>query len=276
MRKFKLINANGEEFDLMRKDAFFHAPEGLGSAKAYEYMRAGTAFEATDFFEDQKSVGGEIVFANYSVYDEFIRFIAFTPLKFAYMPLNEWAYLDGELVTLEKTEISEKLDVLVCPIEFLGTSLWYIPREATQTDPSVEDAKLYDYTYNYTYADTLNGVLLINNLSAEESPLKITIFGQIENPTWTLTVNDKQVGSGAVTATIGNGNKLVINSKDGELEVTEYTAANVFVRNLYQMTDFSRQTFLYAPSGTSQLTITGIIEGAINAWVEVEELHETV
>jgi hypothetical protein len=33
VRKFKLINANGAEWDLMRKDGFLYQPEGLGVAK---------------------------------------------------------------------------------------------------------------------------------------------------------------------------------------------------------------------------------------------------
>lgn len=276
MRKFKLINANGEEFDLMRKDAFFHAPEGLGIGKKYEFMRSGTAYEPTELYSAQKTVSGEIVFSSYETYNEFIRFIAYTPLQLAYMPLKEWAYLDGYIVVLDKPEISENTNRLICAIEYLGTSLWYIPREAEKTGQSVENAKLYNYTYDYQYADALNGVLRITNLSSEESPVKISIFGPIENPTWVISINNVTQASGAMTGTIPDGNKLVINSKDGELEVCEYDTQNNFVANRYQDCDFNRETFLYAPSGTSTVVISGIHEGVITAWVEVEEINETI
>lgn len=276
MRKFKLINANGEEFNLMRKDAFFHAPDGLGIGKEYEFMRSGTAYEPTELYSAQKTVSGEIVFSSYETYNEFIRFIAYNPLQLAYMPLKEWAFLDGYIVVLDKSEISENTNRLICALEFIGTSLWYIPREAEKAGQSVEIAKLYNYTYDYQYADALNGVLRITNLSSEESPVKISIFGPIENPTWVISINNVTQASGAMTGTIPDGNKLVINSKDGELEVCEYNAQNNFVANRYQDCDFDRETFLYAPSGTSTVVISGIHEGVITAWVEVEEIHETI
>ena len=276
MRKFKLINANGDEFDLMRKDAFFHAPDGLGIGKEYEFMRSGTAYEPTELYSAQKTVSGEIVFSSYETYNEFIRFIAYNPLQLAYMPLTEWAYLDGYIVVLDKSEISENTNRLICAIEFIGTSLWYIPREAEKTGQDVQNAKLYNYTYDYQYADELNGVLRITNLSSEESPVKISIFGQIKNPTWVLSLNGVTQASGAMTGTIEEGHKLVINSKDGELEVCEYDTQNNFIANRYQDCDFDRETFLYAPSGTSTVVIGGIHEGMLTAWVEVEEVHETI
>lgn len=277
MRKFKLINALGEEFDLMRKDAFFYSPAGLGIAKDYDFMRAGTAYSPTEMYNSQKNVSGEMVFESYAVYKEFIRFIVFAPLKLAYMPLNEWAYLDGYITGLEKTEITVRESRLLCPLEFIGTSMWYIPREAVKTEDDVPNAKVYDYSYGYQYADSLNGELIITNLSSEESPLKISIFGQIENPTWRLVVNGTTTLTGAYTGTIPEGNKLVINSKDGELEIAEYVAAtNTFVANHYQDCDFERENFIYAPAGQSTLIISGIHNDAITAWVEVEEIHETV
>ena len=85
------------------------------------------------------------------------------------------------------------------------------------------------------------------------------------------------IASGSVTADIPAENKLVINSKDGHLEVAEYVAAtNEFVKNHYQDTDFSRETFVLFPPGNSVLFISGTNQGDINAWVEVEEIHETV
>lgn len=277
IRKFKLINSTGSEFDLMRKDAFFFAPSGLGFAMNYDFMRAGNAYEATELYSAQKNPGGEMVFDSYAIYDEFSRFIALTPLKLVYMPLTEWAYLDCYVAGLEKTEIDYQTGKLRCPIEFIATSKWYIPRAAEKTGQSVINAKLYNYTYDYEYADELNGVLRVTNNSSEESPVTISIFGPIEDPTWTLTVNDKTTMSGSMSGTIADGNKLVIVSKDGELEVGEYIAtSNEFVANRYQDCDFNRETFIYAPPGTSSLIISGIHEGALVAWVEVEEIHETI
>ena len=95
VRKFKLVNANGAEWDLMRKDGFLYEPEGLGIARDNEYMRIGSTYELVQRLSAQKSVNFTMVFKSYAVYQEFSNFIVYGPLKLAYMPLNEWAYIDG-------------------------------------------------------------------------------------------------------------------------------------------------------------------------------------
>ena len=75
MREFRLFNADGQEFDLMRKDAFFHAPSGLGFALDYTSIAAGYDFITAGEEEmQQKTVSGSMVFAGYRQYQEFVRF----------------------------------------------------------------------------------------------------------------------------------------------------------------------------------------------------------
>lgn len=277
IRKFKLINAQGAEWDLMRADGFFYSPEGLGVSQENEYMRIGSTYELIQKLSAQKQVAGTMVFSSYERYREFSRFIVSAPLKLAYMPVDEWAYLDGNITSLEKGEFNPQTRRLECGAVFTATSLWYIPRAAQKTADDVPNAKKYDYSYDYQYADELNGYIRITNDAAEDSPAIITIMGPITDPAWYVSVNNDIIASGSVTADIPAGNKLVINSKDGQLEVGEYVAAtNEFVRNRYQDTDFSRETFVLFPPGNSVLFISGVNQGSINAWVEVEEIHETI
>ena len=97
VRKFKLINSEGAEWDLMRKDGFLYAPEGLGINQENEYMRIGSTYELVQRLSAQKTFNFTMVFSGYDVYREFSHFIIYAPLKIAYMPLNEWAYADGEI-----------------------------------------------------------------------------------------------------------------------------------------------------------------------------------
>ena len=276
VRKFKLINSEGAEWDLMRKDGFLYAPEGLGINQENEYMRIGSTYELIQRLSAQKAFNFTMVFSGYDVYREFSRFIIYAPLKLAYMPLNEWAYADGDITVLEKSEINHESRRLECDAVFTATSLWYIPRAARRTSPDVESPKRYDYTYDYTYADAINGYIAVVNDSNEDAPATISIMGPVVNPSWYVSVNNEVVASGAITATVPRGNKIVINSKDGYLEVAEYTAENVFVRNLYQFTDFSRETFVLFPPGNSVLFISGSSDDPIEAWVQIEEVHDTI
>lgn len=277
MRRFKLINSVGAEWNLMSKSAYFNTPDGLGFSTASEYMRIGSTYQLISTITDQKVVTGSMVFASYQMYSDFAGFIANTPLRLAYMPMSEWAYMDCEVSKLDKSEIDVTTGRLLCNIDFTGTSKWYIPRQVRRTAVDIVDAKRYSYSYNYTYAESINGVIEIDNSSSEESPTILSIMGTITNPTWTVVVNNKVVQSGSVSATIPAGNKLVINSKDNSLEIAEYVAnTNTFVRNHYQNSNFNLDNFIYVPPGRSTLRISGEVSGAIDAWLEIEEIHETV
>lgn len=277
VRKFKLINSTGAEWDLMRKDAFLHAPDGLGIGKDNEYMRAGSTYELIEEVPAQKSISFDIVFASYAVYQQFASFIVYAPLKLAYMPLIEWAYLDGSITSLTKSEISPDNRRLTCTCTYTATSQWYIPRAARKTSDDVENPKRYTYGYDYTYADEINGYIRVVNNAAEDSPATISIMGPITDPAWYVSVNNAVIASGALTANIPEGNKVVINSKDGYLEVAEYEAVtDTYVRNLYQATDFSRETFVLFPPGNSTLFVSGTTDKSIEAWVAVEEVHDTI
>lgn len=276
VRQFKLINSRGAEFNLMRRDALFYIPDGLGFSMDSEYMQIGNSYQLIDTEASQKIVSGVMVFDGYKQYDEFVSFIGHTPLKLLYKPLLEWAYLDCSVTNLGKGEIDYQDRKLKCNIDFTGTSKWYIPRKVEHTSPEVANGKRYTYTYDYQYADTLNGLIYITNNSSEDSPSIISIFGQIVNPTWSLIVNNKVVQSGQVQGTIEEGNKLVICSKDNSLEIAEYTQQGEFVRNRYQDSDPTRENFIYIPSGNSTLLISSDVATEVEAYIEVEEIHETI
>lgn len=277
IRKFKLINANGAEFNLMRRDAFLYQPDGLGIDQSNEYMRIGNTYELIQRLSSQKAVSFTMVFKSYAIYREFADFIIYQPLKLAYMPMNEWVYIDGDITNMGKSEIDYRSNRLICETTFTATSLWYIPRRAQRTADDVPDAKKYTYSYNYTYADAINGYINVVNKSNEDAQGVITIFGEISNPSWYVSVNNNVIESGNVNAVIPAGHKLVVNSKDGHLEVAEYVAdTDEFVRNLYQSIDFTRETFVHFPAGNSVLFVSGTTDDPIVAYVQIDEVHDTV
>ena len=276
VRKFRLQNANGATWDLMNPDAFFYSPDGLGFRMDSEFFRIGNTYQLIETEAAQKTPAGIMVFASYALYRQFADFINNTPLRLLYMPQNEWVYLDCIVSNLSKAEFDHTDKRLKCNIDFQGLGKWYIPRQAQRTGIEVANAKKYTYSYDYAYADSITGTINIINNSSEDSPTIITIMGEITNPTWSLIVNNTTVQSGSVAATIASGNKLIVNSKDNELEIAEYTAAGLFVKNLYQDSDFTKDNFIYVPPGSSTLRVTGSVQDTIDAWIEIEELHETV
>ena len=275
MRKFKLINAVGEEFDLMRKDAFFHAPDGLGFSFSNTYEKTGSEFIMVEEIESQKGPSGEMVFASYEQYAEFTLFISKRPLKFLYMPLNRWAYLDVTVTNFQKSEMSQN-GFLICPIDFTASGRWYVPFTYEKKE-HIGQGKKYSYDYDYTYAEMADGIFDIDNKGTSESRTTLTIFGPIENPAWSLAVNNATVLSGKVTASIIAGHKLVVCSKESEMRIMEYDVeTGAVIQNLCQMQDWAKENFITVPSGTSTLRVTG--EGAerVRAALEVYETYDTV
>lgn len=276
MRQFYLLNSIGAQFNLMRPDAFFHSPSGLGSAQTLTYLRVGDHFEQVEGYESQKTVSGEMIFRTYQGYNDFAKFVSYKPLTLVYNPDGTEYRLDCDLSKLGKTEIDHNTNRLICSIEFKGRSKWYYNRTAIKTEATGVGTKTYQYTYPYMYTDSANGVIESVNEGFGEAPCRLHIMGAIENPTWTLSVNNQQIAGGACSVTIPDGHKLVIDSRDNHLEVAEYTTNNEFIQNLYGSCDYSQETFLYLPVGGFKILVQGVTADGVNAYLEIIEQYDTV
>ena len=58
MRRFKLTNAAGQTFDLMRKDAFLHEPDGLGFSRSVSSLLSGESWLVTENDPEQPQPTG--------------------------------------------------------------------------------------------------------------------------------------------------------------------------------------------------------------------------
>lgn len=269
MRKFKLINASNEEFDLMRKDAFFHAPDGLGIAYITNVMQADRYFIETNRSVSQATPNGEMVFLGYEQYDEFMDFVGDNPLTLGYCPLDTWRYMDVRLGSIGKSEIDATTKRLICPIDFVCLSPWYESMEIFYTNTQQGEGKKYSYTYSYTYSDITRGSIALTNDGSGPAACRINILGPCTNPAWSLTQGGSVVATGRIEATIPNGSKLVVDSSPLDPEIAEYTISNAYEQNLYDASDFDTQRFIFIPQGNSTMQFSH--EGAddISAFIEV-------
>ncbi len=275
MRKFKLMNSRGEAFDLMRRDAFFSVPDGLGFEETIEFARMGDQYVDTYHYATQMVVSGEMRFAGYQQYKEFIRFIT-DDLVLMYSPLDTWYETDCILQSMTKGELENTSGHLVCTVSFYRKSLWHSSRIFIKSNPSVGDGKIYPYTYPYTYAEATAGDMAIHNIGTIQSSCVIHIFGPVSNPRWALIQNGEIVADGAVSVDIPEGRKIVIDSDPASLEIAEYTTNNVYVRDLYQYSNFSTARFIMIPPGSSILRVLNAGISEVNAFVEVRQSAKTV
>ena len=279
MRRFKLINGNGTEFDLSVAASFLQNVDGLGFVRKIDSEQAGYDFIEIDDEPGQKAIGGEISFGRdtaYARYAEFTEFCAIAPLTLCYMPLLTWHYIDVKVEKIKKSEINRKTKRLICPIDFLCMSTWYKIKRSFRAQTSDAVGKEYSYTYPYTYIEITAGSAAIQNAGHIESPCILHVFGEAVNPSWALIKDGVSLLTGKVEATIPDGNKLVVNATPKEIEIAEYTNDGVYVQNLYQSSDFSTERFIIAPVGDSIVTFSHEGAAALNAIVEVKQLAETV
>lgn len=275
MRKFKLMNSRGESFDLMRRDAFFSTPDGLGFDETIEFAQMGDKYIDTFRCASRMTLSGEMRFAGYRQYNEFIGFLT-DNLVFMYCPYATWYEADCILQSIAKGEIDPASKELICSVAFTRKSLWHSNRTFIKSNPSVGDGKVYPYTYPYTYAEATSGDMSIQNNGTVQSSCVIQILGPVSNPRWALIQNGEIIADGAVSADIPEGRKIIIDSDPSKLEIAEYTTNNVFVRDLYQYSNFSTARFLMIPPGNSIIRVLNAGAAEVDAYVEVRQSAKTV
>lgn len=277
MRKFKLKNANGKEFDLTSSDVFLMFPEGLGTDRENNYFRMGMSYRKLSTNYNQKLPSGEISFKNYDAYSAFAVFLRNEPYVLCYKPKDTWFYLDCDLSFFNKGEISHDTGRLDCPIQFAAIGTWRKePRVLKSGDVSNSAGKVYAYTYPYTYADNSIGSIVYTNDSGLEQYGKVTIDGPASNPGWVLFKDTEAVLSGKVNIVLEENERLVVNADPLHYEIAVYTKSNMFLRDVTTKSDFSTIRFVVLPPGESILTFSSESDVFVTAYLEVSERYELV
>lgn len=267
MRKFKLINGNGQEFDLMRKDALLSEPSGLGFSNTVDAQRIGATFAVVSTEQDQPNPAGTMVFESYAQYEEFRTFVRVGGLTLCYMPISTWLYLPVAL-SIEKSEIEYASKRLLCAVDFSGTGYWHEKLSEARTQDSA-GGKIYSYEYPFTYTSVRAGSVELDSGSMP-SYCKIHIFGTVISPSWAVYVGNKKIHSGKVLKTIASGRKLVIDTNPSSMEISEYTANGEYVYNIYAQSDFSTERIFEIPAGKSRMVFSHDGTNAVTAFVEVK------
>lgn len=192
-RKFWLINALGNRFDLSDENARFSllSPKGLGFEKNIEVDNIGSREKLLSEQLNNTDVQGELWFYNdsngvlYEKYRDFISFIKYKPLELHYLPPNEISdfYSNVVITKLEKEEI-KKTKNMVCPIVFHRLSQWLDSQEFTisVSNVNVDTGKSYPLARPYHYAGNSLSNIEYSNNGTEDCGFIFTIDGEVVNP----------------------------------------------------------------------------------------------
>ena len=272
MRKFKLINKNGTEFELTEiRNTFLHSVDGLGRSRSIEYRQIGNRFKAVKDTLDQGVIKGTVKFwkgSETTKLRNFIQFCEEKPLTLSYEQ-NGTYYRQGYVSAIDRSE-SNTLEV---DVTFTCITPWYKELTAISVpyDPSVS-GKIYPYHYSYEYQGLEVNEVVIESNSLMKSPCKITIKGPLTNPEWNHYVNGNFVGSGKVTASIPNDNYIVIDTTQIPCSIKEYNAQDELVLDLYPSSDISTERFIYLENGVNRIVCND--DGVRDIYVRVDSMLE--
>lgn len=276
IRQYKLVNAGAEVIDLMDESTFFGDTNGLGVSRTIETVTSGFCFIPVKNELDRQNISGTLYFAGYDNYLTFARFCSKVPLKLYYNTTGTWAHRIVLLQKLEKPEIDKTTSKLLCPVEFMPKSAWRSESTVFAAAGSTASGKVYPYTYPFAYREVSAGAVALTNNGWNDAQCRLHIMGPVASPTWSLVHNSVTLLTGNITATITEGHKLVVDADPLNLEIAEYTTDNVFVQNLYAVSDFDTERFISIPPGDSTLYISHQGAQEIEAYVEVIEIAETM
>lgn len=125
MRTFCLKNADTDErYSLMSMQHYFSDPAGLGTNYDIAGASTGRTFVIANKQRAINAPSGNMNFAGYDEYNQFINFCNCANLQFCYKPSDKEYMMNVSLASCEKTEAAAS-GYLTCPVTFNGLSQWY-------------------------------------------------------------------------------------------------------------------------------------------------------
>lgn len=279
IRKFRLINGNGQEYHLTVRAHFFHSPGGLGYAKDVTYQRVGHLFKRINEFYTQGGVSGEVFFPDphaYEKYQEMISFAEAGELFLVYQPARQMAEYRC-LVNLTEVEKTEKqAGGLNIGVKFTAETMWYRILSEFNDGSEVTEGKVYDYTYDYTYADYVSNTVSFESDTKVASPMRIYVYGPMVNPTWSYYHNNVLKGTGRVNGEIPKGNLLLIDTTAIPYQIKQLDGFLNVVQDMYALSDFGTERFFMALPGNNRISVAHEGTTPLKVRTEVQLLYASV
>ncbi len=264
MRKFVLRNRESS-FPLNTASALAAEPKGLGNAFKASYKESEKGKHLTNVTPDFEPIVLKIYFnadgtdgyRNYKSLSLFLSRCGSEPFVLEYDDGVTDKFCDVIFKSLTKSEIGEE-GTFCETLSLERQSYWY---EKLETTLALQKTGTADNAFPLSFPVVFNGwsfinSVRINNSFHREAPVRITIKGAIAGTAKGriryIEIQLKSAYSGEVVSSIRldrsmtDGETLVI---DPEAKKITLTHADGKVENAYDMTDKTKQSFLYIPQG---------------------------
>lgn len=253
-RKFYLTNSEGTVWQLTDQSfkCFLNAPQGLGLNGTLGTTIFGSVGRVDTEAYSFPQVQGELVFCDgsnatrYQQYDNFARFITYTPLILSYVipttPAETYT-LPCYVTSLTKSESTVE-NLMFCPVTFQGTDFWS-GDEVTVTGTT-------SFTLNNTGDYPIGFEMTINSTSVGTA---------LKNPDITVEQDSEVYGEAKFISDDDKFTSVYVNSKDAEQNVVltydQVTFANPLGYQDLSITNGEIYvTFIKLARGTSTLSVS--------------------
>lgn len=258
MRRFYLHTYDrSRTFDLNTASAFASEPSGLGNAFSPTYKESDTGKHLTNVTPSFPPIALKIYFnadgtSGYINYKSLMLFLAECGTSLFLLEYNDGVtdkFCDVILKSATKSEKNEN-GVFCETLTLERQTYWYEEVAAAFEIKLNSDETSYPLTFPFGFVGmTFSNSIKISNPFFEPAPVFITIKGYLENP---VRLHVTNIATEEITAEIrlsrgiANGETVVIDPTTKKITVTD-AAGNV--SNGYELTDKTKQSFLYLPKG---------------------------
>ena len=282
-RRFRLLNANGNIFELTDKNfkVFAHNPQGLGFSKTVSVLRVGDENFLPYIMFNLDTIDFELLFYDddvadmYQKYNDFINFISKKPIYLLYQKPNSFNWYRRRIESMSLTKTQVQMDnMLHCNYVMQPLTFWE-DNEVNfieVSDQDLEGGKIYPITYPFVYGRSTFSNLQFTTQGLLDSPLKITIDGTVTDPQYILyDENDNIYGRGKF---IGTFDKVYVNSNESDQNI-ELTYNSLVLDNPLGYQDLTvgnpndiYVTFLKAKNGRNKISF--LLDQGFSGSVRVE------
>lgn len=189
VRKFELLNDNGESFSLMdiNNYCYMNEPSGLGYSYNTDYQRLGFSYIENLRTVEQGTINGSLLFRNYDNYKKLIDYIEKSnELYFLYvLPFkngDKTYYREIQIDSLEKTEIKPENRLLSSQVVFKCLSLWYEKNIISFNMQTSDSETKWDWNWDANFISHNMNSFNFVNYGHIDAPIEVTIKGPVSSP----------------------------------------------------------------------------------------------
>lgn len=250
IRRFYLINSEGMIYNFdYSSSTLITGLDGLGFENEISYLKYVNFYESIDKVYPLSQIKASLIFLKgYNGYTLFLDYLKSSKEIKLYYEANTIKYCNIEVRSVTKGDLVS--GCITSVILFDKKSPWL--KETKYEIKVITDSsgKIYPFNYPYLYTTSFEGKIKIKNNGAFNAPLKVDIYGEVNNPELRVLKNGILVTSLQLYVTSLNS-IITVNSNPTNqyMKMIEDDVES----NIYNLQDFSKDNFLFVDVGEYEL-----------------------